>query len=147
MSTRSKDWVITWNNPPFSGTDDQIISKAKAFFGEKIESGDLVYAAFQLERGANNTLHLQGYFQFSRNQRISAGRRMCPGSYLEQRKGSHDQARDYCRKEDTRAEGTEPVELGEARKEGAGRRTDLEDVRRPYMIRTLDFSDPIAPCA
>jgi hypothetical protein len=46
--------------------------------------------------------------------------------HCEKRRGSRDQARDYCRKEDTRKDG--PWEVGQWKAGGAGRRTDLSGI-------------------
>jgi len=140
---------MVWNNPPFSGTDLQIEEKAKDFFEDMIDKGDLKYMSFQLERGeTNGTLHIQGYFQWARKQRKSAGRRAFPGAHLEIRQGDHEAARKYTEKNEgkpgDRVEGCHYFELGEPNREGSGRRTDLEDVIS--TIRQL-FPAHIAVCA
>lgn len=68
-----------------------------------------------------------------------------PSAHCEKRKGSREQARDYCRKVDTRTDG--PWECGTFTK-GQGQRTDLEDATTALMeTRSLDSvadSHPVA---
>ena len=81
------------------------------------------YCVYQLEEGAEGTKHLQGYVQFKKQRRLSALKKINGRAHWELRAGSHDQARAYCMKEDTRIE--DPVELGEP--SYAGKRNDIHD--------------------
>ncbi len=74
---------------------------------------DLRYGIYQLERGAEGTEHWQGYLEFSVTKRLAALRRIhgLAGAHFERRRGTADEARNYCRKEDTRLAG--PYEFGE----------------------------------
>lgn len=123
--------MVTWNNPPFRGSDTEVERALVTWVDEQLEAGHFNYISWQLERGSDRgTLHVQAYVQLATRQRVSAVRRIMPGSYAEVRRGTHDEAVEYTSKEDTRVEGTTHHEAGEPNREGAGRRTDLEDVRR-----------------
>lgn len=85
------------------------------------------YAIAQEEEAATGTHHYQGYVEFDRTVRWNALRASMPGAHIERRFGSRDQAREYCRKADTRVPGTEPQEVGRWIL-GPGARTDLEEL-------------------
>lgn len=85
------------------------------------------YAVWQLEMGESGQLHYQGYVELSSPQRWSALHVAgLTGAHFEGRRGSRDQARDYCRKEDSRVDG--PFEYG-TWTGGQGARTDLNAVK------------------
>lgn len=100
------------------------------------------YAIWQLEKGeANGTLHLQGYVEFKRPLSFHAIKKILgKTAHLEKRKGTRDQARNYCRKEDTRAEG--PWEFGVWSEKSQGRRNDIELIIR--LIKEGKTEDEIA---
>lgn len=96
---------------------------------QKLENcAHLRYAIFQEEECPNtNRRHLQGYIEFTKAIRIPTikhqfGRQI----HLERRRGTRQEARDYCRKEETRVSG--PYECGEWRTD-QGKRNDLETIR------------------
>lgn len=72
------------------------------------------------EIGAEGTPHLQGYGVLRTRTRSLKLRKLLPGCHLEPRKGTHDQASFYCKKDG------DFVEIGEPPKQG--KRTDLEEV-------------------
>lgn len=90
----------------------------------------MVYLIYQVEvcpesgRG-----HIQGYVEFNRSYRMNAAKKLIGDltAHLEPRQGSRSQARDYCRKEESRAPGEHagPWEYGEW-KEGEAKRSELE---------------------
>lgn len=84
-------------------------------------------AVWQLERcPSTNKLHIQGYIEYTAPLRMSAVKKhIGDRCHLETRKGTREQAIQYCRKPDTRVEG--PWELGSFGGE-PGKRTDLHDV-------------------
>jgi len=115
--TNSKYWVFTINNP----VDDQAPAKW----------ADIEYAIWQKEKGANGTEHLQGYCVFMQKKRLSwLKKNATPGAHWEGRLGTHEQAKEYSRKQDTRIAG--PWETGqEDPKLGSqGKRNDLMALKR-----------------
>lgn len=148
--SRTKNWLITWNNPPFAILADNELSPDHAvdqmivkWADEQLTAGAFKHLTWQLERGESGTLHLQGYVQFARRVRLSTVRRVFPGCHAEARRGTHEEAVEYCSKEDTRCEGCEPHYIGEPDTGGQGKRTDLDDVRRRLFYRRSH----LAPCA
>lgn len=83
------------------------------------------YCIWQLEKGENGTPHLQGYVVMKKRSRLSAMKKLDPTAHWEVRKGTHQQAVDYCKKEETRIGG--PWEIGAVK--GQGTRSDLLAVK------------------
>lgn len=84
------------------------------------------YIIYQLEECPDTKRHhLQGYVEFTNSIRLNRIKELLgdPAIHIERRKGNRDQARDYCRKEDTRIDG--PWEHGTWTK-GQGNRSDLD---------------------
>lgn len=92
-------WLFTLNNP--EQTNQEYIQ----FFDDKITDGTINYCIFQKEKGTNGTPHLQGYLEFTSKRRLGFCKGILPRAHWEPRKGSREQARDYCSKNDTREEG------------------------------------------
>lgn len=70
--------------------------------------------------------HLQGYIYFANGKSLRSVKKLLVDSaHVEIARGTAKQNRTYCSKADSRAEGTEPREWGEAPEHG--RRTDLEE--------------------
>lgn len=120
----SKAWMFTINNP----TEEDL----PTLEGWKHSR----YILYQLEAGEEGTPHYQGYVQFTSPKRLSGVKKMNGRAHWEQRRGSHDQARAYCMKEEGRL--AEPVELG--RPVTQGTRTDVhqlvemaKDVKTPVI--------------
>jgi len=84
------------------------------------------YLIWQAERGANNTPHLQGYVLFNAPKRFSTVKKFLPSAHWEPRNGTHEQARDYCSKEETHIDG--PWTVGDEPAQGT--RTDLLSLKR-----------------
>lgn len=94
--SQARSWLITSYNiePPafLLGLDKEIIK----------------YGIWQQERcPTTGRLHLQGYFEFSKPMRMSAVKRAIgdAAAHVEPRNGSREEARDYCRKEESRVAG------------------------------------------
>lgn len=102
-----RNWVFTWNN--FTADHQEILKEAGSF------------VVYQHEVGKEGTDHLQGYIELQKKARLSAMKKLLPTAHWESRKGTADQAYDYCTKEDTRVAG--PWEFGERKQQGA--RSDL----------------------
>lgn len=89
------------------------------------------YCIWQLELcPTTKRLHLQGYFQLPKKQRMSyLKKKIHPTCFFERRKGTHQQAKDYCSKTETRQKG--PWTIGEENEiEKPGQRNDLLDLKR-----------------
>lgn len=123
----ARNWCFTLNNP-----DD--IKDKFILWPDSVR-----YAIYQLEIGASGTKHLQGYVEFDKVQRLSAVKKVLPKAHWETRKGTREQARDYCmpdthlecRDGKTKRETGEylegPWELGTFVKDGE--RTDLTKLK------------------
>lgn len=68
-------------------------------------------------------VHHQGYVEFSSNMRLSALKKIDPTIHWELRRGTQQEAIDYCKKDG------KFVEMGERKVNNQGRRTDLHIVR------------------
>lgn len=68
----------------------------------------IVYACAQQEMGRGGFLHWQCFIQFRSKQRFSAIKNICGDNtvHIEQRKGTPEQARDYCHKSETQVPDT-----------------------------------------
>jgi len=108
---------FTYNNPTLSPADFQ----AKLQAAERVR-----YAIFQLEEGEAGTPHYQGYVEYTSPQRFSYFHTNVTPCHCEKRRGTRAQARDYCRKEDSRKDG--PWEVGQWRAGGSGSRNDLHGI-------------------
>jgi len=106
----SKFWCFTLNN-----------------YGEgeytDIQGWDFTYIVVGKEKGENGTPHLQGYVEFTKKKRITTLKKLNSRIHWERRKGTAQQAADYCKKDG------DFWESGEISK-GQGTRTDLECLPR-----------------
>lgn len=106
-----RNWCFTINN----ATEEDIT----------FDESCMRYLVFQIERGDQGTEHIQGYVEFSRKCRLRfAKQHIHNNAHLERRRGTREQARDYCKKEETRLRG--PFEYGEWILDG--QRTDLSQL-------------------
>lgn len=67
---------------------------------------------YQLEQGDSETLHYQGYVEFTTAKRMSTLKNINGHAHFEVRRGSRQQAIEYCMKEDTRMPNSEPIIIG-----------------------------------
>lgn len=111
--TTSRNWMFTLNNP-----QEQIT------FGDNVK-----YAVWQKERGEiTGTTHFQGYIEFKRTQTLQFVSRLLPHAHWEVRRGTQQQAIDYCTKQDgTYVEG--PWTHGVLMLNQPGRRNDLLELK------------------
>lgn len=96
-TTRGKGWVGTINNCKINGKD---------LLDQWLADGNIVYGVAQLEKGEQRgTEHLQCYVICT----TTRTRKWCNDNlfkgHWELRMGSHEQARDYCQKDETRVNG------------------------------------------
>ncbi len=84
------------------------------------------YVIYQREKCPDTGRHhWQGYVEFTTPVRLARARRTIGGApHCEPRRGSREEAREYCRKLDSRCEGHDPIELG-TWITGQGARTDI----------------------
>lgn len=116
LSMRVSRWCWTLNNP--TKEDDEYLGKFR-------DCPMVRYVIFQRESGVSGTVHLQGYLQLKRAQRLSyVCKLLAPEKphWEKQRAPENSTARDYCRKEDSRLH--LPVEWGDF-VDSAGERTDI----------------------
>lgn len=121
MSGKGRNWCFTFYNQ-----DDLSFRE----FEDKLRKWDAVkYCIFQEEECPDTRRrHLQGYVEFTSSLRLSKIKSVLHRSiHLDQRRGTAEAARDYCRKEDSRV--SEPVEWGEFSRERQGQRTDMEEIK------------------
>lgn len=85
--TRRRAWCFTWNN--YDGVP------TLATFGQHAR-----YLVYGHEVGANGTPHLQGYVSFDAPVDFSLLQRGIPEAHWEVARGTADQNRDYCTKDD-----------------------------------------------
>lgn len=112
---RSKNMVWTLNAPASISEEAQrswIESEAvridRAFKG----TDTALFIAYQMERVSNS--HLQGMIQWSKRTSLKQAKALLgPTTHIEKMSGTPQQALAYCQKEDTRIEGTIPVQNGE----------------------------------
>lgn len=135
---RNRSWCWTLNNPV---EEPEEICYA-------YHQGDLgiKYLIFQREQGDQHTEHFQGYVEFITLKSLAQVRGWLPLAHWEIRRGSRLQARDYCRKEESRIEG--PWEVGTFMQQGE--RTDLvqfiADVREGLQTSELIDRHPGVMC-
>lgn len=90
-------------------------------------NGDILEWIYQLERCPESSrLHWQGYVRLRSKVRIKGAQRIIgfPTAHMERRKGSHQQATDYCSKQESRVAGPWSGGVPMAQ----GHRQDLDDL-------------------
>ena len=116
--SRGRNWCGTLNNP---GGDVKVEAVLRA-------CADVRYACGQREvGGVNGTEHDQFYVEFSTTYTLSAVRGLLPRAHWEVRRGTKREARDYCRKEETRVPDTQ-WEIGVWVNNRGGRQGAREDL-------------------
>lgn len=123
VGTRSRNWIGTIPLERY-GSKDHLESKLLESGAEKI--------IYQLELGEEtHYAHWQVYVQWSGAKGLQAIRKAFPHCHWEIRKGTHQEAKDYCTKDDTRIDG--PWVVGDKSSPNPGQRTDLaqfkEDIK------------------
>lgn len=116
---QNRSWLFTLNNPTLFESATYLQSRLK-------KHKDFRYAIFQKEMGKNGTPHYQGYIEFSKPVRFAALKKLLSRAHWEARRGTRNEARDYCRKLETKVGST--IEIGIWNANGAGNRSDLQAV-------------------
>lgn len=105
---------------------------------ERLRSNDQIsYAVIGKEMGENGTPHLQGYLEFVASKKFSTVKKLIPTAHIEKRRGTAQQAADYCKKDE------DYVEWGVISRQG--KRSDLDDVvaeiqkKRPLSEIACEF--------
>ncbi|AUM61842.1 Rep [uncultured virus] len=98
-SKEARNWCFTLNNP-----SEDVIQNIPSILSKE---ENIRYACGQLEMGESGTRHIQGYIEFKRSYRLQSLRKLLAGAHFEARRGTREQARDYCRKKETAFEGTQ----------------------------------------
>lgn len=98
------------------------------------------YAVYQVECCPSSMKkHTQGYVELKKVMRFNSIKKMFPKCHIEKRRGTRDEARNYCMKEDTRVAG--PIEIGSWEAGGQGSRNDIknmhEDIKKGKKIKEL----------
>lgn len=89
--------------------------------------GFVRYAVYQKERGSETGYdHWQVYMELKKPVRLAALKKLFHSGHYEKRRGTREEARAYCMKEDTRIEG--PYEIGTWEAGGQGTRTDFQEI-------------------
>jgi len=113
-----KHWCFTLNN--FTEEDILVLDVLPCKYG-----------VFGYEVGANGTPHIQGYVEFNKNVRFKKCKELLGGrAHVELRKGSRDQAREYCMKD------KDFQEVGVWEGGGQGRRADLSPLEG--LMKTVE---------
>ena len=89
----------------------------------------MVYLVYQTEVApATGHNHIQGYVRFNERVRVQRAKGLlgCPGAHFEMCKGTEEQNRKYCTKEESRAPGPAGEYGTFSAKEGQGSRTDIQ---------------------
>lgn len=109
---KSRDWCFTLNN-----AEDE---------WEFPADPSTTYYIYQREIGENGTPHVQGFVQFKNPRAMGGLKKLIPRAHWESRRGTAQEASDYCEKNDSRQEGCAPIKWGIIKKgDRAGKRNDL----------------------
>jgi len=113
--SRSQGYVIVINNPGIGDEQTFLALDAK-------------YMVYQYEVGGKqNTLHLQGYVFFKHQRFFTAMKKLLPRAHIEAAKGSPEENKAYCTKEEGRVDG--PYEFGICPKIGRPKgKSKMQDV-------------------
>lgn len=145
----ARSYILTINNE--KRTDDELKEYIKNV------SSTIKYCIFQREIGEKKeTEHIQLYIEFTRGVEFERIKKWFPYAHIESRKGSREQARLYCSKDETRKEGHQPIEIGEWLPTQQGKRTDinivldmiengatLDEVRKQYTETYFKYMNKI----
>lgn len=125
--SRSRNWVFTLPADAEAFEDFEWVQQGvECPVASLIQKDHVAYLVCQVERSNETHLvHIQGYIQLDMAMRLSFVKALLPRAHWETRRGSHDEAKAYCQKEDTRVQG--PFEFGHE-VGGQGKRNDLEDI-------------------
>lgn len=125
--TRARHWVFTVNN-----YTQQQVQKLRSLWDPESEDSPTKYLIFQYEKAPDTgTPHLQGYIALTKATRFNQVKNLLPnGAHIEPAKGTPQQCKDYCSKEDSRDPDHQdlPFEEFGTLPPRKGARTDLDRV-------------------
>lgn len=120
----STNICFTWNNPPV--VEGNVVQP-------KWDDDTMLYLVYQYEQGAQGTYHWQGYVELKNRKTFNQLKRLMlpPGlsCHMENRRGSQQQAIDYCKKSEGRVPEAVPYEFGTPKESNQGSRTDIIEFR------------------
>ncbi|XP_058088872.1 uncharacterized protein LOC131235627 [Magnolia sinica] len=122
--SKMRRYVLTLNNPDSVPLNTSEIPK------------DVRYFCHQLESGENGTLHLQGYIELFKPQRLSWLKKWLPRGHFEVARGERHGVRAYAMKEGTRVEG--PWEYGVWIDSDSGKPALRDSMKRAMNGDTLE---------
>jgi len=127
--TQGKNWCFTINN---------YSQEELGHLHTLVDSDEVTYLVFQEERGETGTPHIQGFVQAASRKRVN-GIKAIVGTraHVEIARGTAEQNKQYCTKEDGRFGG--PFEYGSLR--AKGKRTDIADLVE--YSRTAELTDDV----
>lgn len=125
---QGKYWMMTINN--YTVQHEELMNKLL---------DNETFKVFQYEKGLETgTPHIQGYVELAKKRKLTSLVSIYKGTHLEVRKGTQQQAIDYCTKLDTREK--EGNKLGEPMVNRSGLRVDLKNLRETIKTNTkTDF--------
>ena len=148
--SRNRNWCFTLQASSEAGQDVTWATPGVPCpVGSWLDSGDVLYLVCQLERAPETgKLHLQGYLQLKNPKGLGGLKKISPEAHWELRRGTHEQARDYCKKSESRVNG--PWELGHEKNE-QGKRNDWaavsEKAAQGCTRKQILLDQPhLAPC-
>jgi len=126
-SLQGRNWVFTLNNPLAERVGDDPADWDHSAFR---------YLVYQLELGESGTAHWQGYVSFAKNVRLGVLKELSPRANWDLRRGTHEQARAYCTKDEGRLDG--PYEYGDPPVH-QGERSDIATTWAMLKAKASDF--------
>lgn len=135
--SRARYWCFTLNNPTEEETSS--LNELGSRITEDPDSYEITYLLFAEETGATGTRHYQGYLELSRRLRLNQVKGL-PGlsrAHFERRRGTAQQAIDYCLKDNP-----DLVGFGSPSSSSQGTRTDLEslkEVQTDLYLESLQY--------
>lgn len=138
---RTRAFMFTLNNPTAEDCDRMTdwLDEENRIDGA---IANVLYMRAQLEKGEQGTPHLQGYAVLKQPRRLTQIKELIGGlgganrPHIEERRGTHRQAKDYCSKEESRVafdDGGYIIEFGKEPNQGrAGirRMTDMDNLAK-----------------
>ena len=105
--SRGKDWCITWNNKSLEEFTERISNDDKDLMQYYIAQVRVplsrasalrapIVCSLQDEEAETGTRHIQAFVQFLKPQRLTTLQRIWPGLHAEVRRGTQQEASDYC---------------------------------------------------